>query len=155
MADVLKVADAPVETLEQADPLTAIREGVAAKLLADPAFSARVGTRLFHLIRQADPSFDSVTFSDVGVQEYAAQLPAAPVVTDRIFTFDVAARSARLAESIAHSIRRALHQGPVAVPGNVARVAYIGYLDDSGDPAQEGDPARKVIRFRLKAYLRI
>lgn len=155
MADVDKAADAPVEVLEQADPLTAIREGLSAALLAAPCFAARVGSRLFHLIRKAGPEFDSVVFSDSGAQEYAAQLPAAPVVTDRIVTFDVFAQSARAAEAIAHCIRRTLHQQPITVPGNVARVAYIGYLDDSDDPAREGDPARKLIRFRLKAYLRL
>lgn len=149
------VADLPVGWATVADPLTALRQAIRATLLAVPAITDVVGDRIFYLIREGAPDMPSITYQDAGTTEYLVQVPAAPVLTDRIFTFDIAARTPREGFALLHAVRRALHQGPVTVPEGNARVAYIGYLDDGADPVQEGEPARVLIRFRVKAYLTI
>ena len=149
------VADLPVEWGTANEPLTAIRQAIRAKLLADSYIASVVGDRIYYLIREATPDLACIVYADTGSQEYLAQVPAAPILTDRIFTFNLYTRLPREGSALLHAVRRALHQGPVTVPEETARVAYIGYLDDGADPAQEGEPARVIIRFRVKAYLTI
>lgn len=149
------VAELPVEWAAVAEPLTAIRQAIRAKLLADAYIAAAVGDRIYYLIREATPVLPVIVYADTGTTEYLVQVPTQPVLTDRLFSFDIFARLPREASALLHAVRRALHQGPVTVPEDNARVAYIGYLDDGADPVQEGDPARAIIRFRVKAYLRI
>jgi hypothetical protein len=149
------IPDLPVEWGAVAEPLTAIRQAVRAKLLANSTISAIVGDRIYYLIREAEPGFSCIVYADTGAQEYLCQAPTAPILTDRIFTFNLYTLLPREGSALLHAVRRALHQGPVTVPEENARVAYITYLDDGADPAQEGEPARVIIRFRVKAYLTI
>ena len=149
------VSDLPVEWSAVAEPLTAIRQAIRTKLLADSYIASVVGDRIYYLIREATPEFACIVYSDSGAQEYLVQVATAPIMTDRIFTFQIYGRLPREGSALLHAVRRALHQGPVTVPEENARVAYIGYLDDGADPAQEGEPARVIIRFRVKAYLTI
>lgn len=139
------------------EPMTAVRMGLRDKALAEPALALRLGERMYYPSRLGkngpQAELPSIAFSDTYTEEYTCQGPT-PVLVDAVVTADIAARTTEEVAVLAQALRRAWHQQPIPVLGNVARVDYLR-LANSGalDAGDEGEVARLLLSFRMKAYL--
>lgn len=143
----------PLEVGAQPEPMTALLWGLRDKALAEPGLAARVGDRVFYPVRLGKPELPSIAFADTANGEYTGQGPS-PILVDSLVTADVSARTTAEVAALAHLLRRAWHRQPIPVRGNVARVDYLSVAQagvlEAGD---EGEVARLLLSFRLRAYL--